>query len=91
MSLSDTAEYWWDIKKPNNKRVFVHVKGLTCGHFHVIESNEYNEIDCHACKKLINQDAELKVCLEKNNGKIIINGKKKYTLDNYHIYEILNI
>ncbi len=31
------------------------------------------------------------ICLEKNNGKIIINGKKKYTLDNYHIYEILNI
>lgn len=83
MSLPDTAEYWWDVKRPINKRVFVHAKGIICGHFHVIESNEYDEIDCHACRKVIEQDSELKTRLVQNNGKRYLNHRKKkgFTLE----------
>jgi ribosomal protein S27E len=77
MSLSDTAEYWQDVKKPSNKYVFTHIKGKDCGHFHVSESNELNEIDCHACKKIIEADQELKDQLKQNNGKRYLNHRKK--------------
>jgi len=77
MSLPDGAEYWNDVKKPSNKHIFTHVKGLDCGHFHVTESNELNEIDCHACKKLIENDLELKSRLEKNNGKRYDNHRRR--------------
>lgn len=71
MALSDTAEYWWDVKGnkgyfPN--RNFTHIKGADCGHYHVHESNELDEIDCHACKRLIEGDENLKELLLKNNG-----------------------
>lgn len=69
MSLPDAAEYWQDVKKQNNKHVFTHIKGKECGHFHVTESNELNEIDCYACKKIIESDNKLKLELERNNGK----------------------
>lgn len=77
MSLSDTAEYWQDVKKGSNKYVFTHIKGKDCGHFHVAESKELNEIDCHACKKIIENDAELKSQLENNNGLRYKNHRKK--------------
>lgn len=77
MSLPDTAEYWWDVKKHFDKHVFTHIKGKDCGHFHVIESDELDEIDCHACKKIIENDKELKLRLEKNNGKRYNNHRKK--------------
>ena len=69
MSLPGTAEYWQDIKAPSNKRIFTHVKGKDCGHFHVCESTELSEIDCFACKKIIENNETLKSQLEKNNGK----------------------
>jgi hypothetical protein len=79
MSLPDTVEYWWDVKKhfSNPKRVFTHAPGLECGHFHVSESKELDEIDCHACKKLIEQDPILKQRLEQNNGKRYLQHRRK--------------
>ena len=68
MSLPDTAEYWRDVKTVTNKHVFMHIKGKDCGHFHVAESKELDEIDCYACKKIIESDYELKSQLENNNG-----------------------
>ena len=69
MALTDTAEYWQDVKRPSNKRVFVHIKGADCGHYHVAESDELNSIDCFACLKLVKADEILKNRLEQNNGK----------------------
>ena len=69
MSLTDTAEYWIDVKRPSTKRVFIHIKGVDCGHYHVAESNELHDIDCFTCKKIIKSDLELKNNLEQNNGK----------------------
>lgn len=77
MSLPDTAEYWWDVKKHINKHVFTHIKNQDCGHFHVIESNELDEIDCHACKKIIETNQELKLQLANNNGARYKNHRKK--------------
>jgi len=77
MSLPDTAEYWWDVKKHFEKKVFTHAPGLMCGHFHVTESKELQDIDCYACKKLIEQDVELKTKLEQNNGARYLTHRKK--------------
>ena len=77
MSLPDTAEYWQDVKRGSNKHIFTHIKGKDCGHFHVAESKELDEIDCHSCKKIIESDKELKSKLEKNNGKRYNGHKKK--------------
>ncbi len=53
--MTDTAEYWNDVKARTrrSKRVFTHVQGLECGHYHVQESVHANDIDCYACIKLI--------------------------------------
>lgn len=77
MSLSDTSEYWQDVKKRIDKHVFTHIKNKDCGHFHVVESNELKDIDCYACKKIIENDAELKSQLEKNNGKRYLDHRNK--------------
>jgi len=53
VSLPDGAEYWWREPQTHSKRVFVHARGLECGHFHVVESKYTDDIDCHACKKII--------------------------------------
>jgi len=69
MALADTAEYWQDVKDRPIKHIFTHVKGKDCGHYHVIESDELDLIDCFACKKIIESDNDLKTQLETNNGK----------------------
>lgn len=69
MSLSDTAEYWQDVKKyRENKKVFIHIKNIDCGHYHVIESKNLEDIDCYACKKIIENDPILKEKLEKTRN-----------------------
>ena len=82
MSLPDTAEYWWDVKKPRDTKVFIHAPGLECGHKHHVESKELREIDCYACKELLEKDLELKARLEQNNGRRYLQHRKKkgYTL-----------
>lgn len=50
--MTDTAEYWNDIKASFNnipKHKFTHAKGFDCGHFHVYESKNIDQIDCYAC------------------------------------------
>ena len=69
MALSDTAEYWQDVKRRDYKYVFTHIKGKECGHYRIAESDELNDIDCFACKKIIENDNDLKTRLENNNGK----------------------
>ncbi len=77
MALPDTAEYWNDVKRQSNKKVFTHAKGLECGHYHVSESDELQYIDCYTCKKIIESNHELKTKLERNNGKSYRKWEKK--------------
>jgi len=85
MSLSDTAEYWHDVKKPFYKFTFTHIKGIDCGHSHRCESDELNDINCHACKNILENDQELKLKLESNNGKRYRKhrNKKGFNLNSY--------
>lgn len=55
MSLSDTAEYWNDVKSSFGrfKPIYTHAKNCQCGHYHVAETKMYREVDCNACKKVI--------------------------------------
>ena len=83
MALTDTKEYWDDVKSSFNKRIFTHIKGIDCGHYHVAHSDELQDIDCFACKKIIDNDDALKQKLLNNNGKAHQKyaNKKGYKLD----------
>lgn len=60
MTMSDTAEYWWDVKKRVSRTpAFTHIKGYNCGHFHVHETKNIKHVDCHACIKMIKSNPEL--------------------------------
>lgn len=67
MSLPDTAEYWWDVKRKSSRMPFVHIKGFDCGHFHVTESKKLKEVDCYACKKEIENNPVLQQRLKEEN------------------------
>ena len=77
MCLSDTAEYWWDIKNKQYKHTFTHIKGIDCGHYHVYETEVLDNIDCYACKKLISDDLELKERLRIINDEFLLKEEKK--------------
>ena len=68
MALSDTAEYWFDVKsrRAYNGPKFIHLKGMECGHYHVAESNKLIDVDCHVCVRKINETPELKQRLEQS-------------------------
>ena len=42
------------------KKVFIHLKDFNCGHYHVQASVQFSHIDCYACLKHIEDNAELK-------------------------------
>jgi hypothetical protein len=63
MSLSDTAEYWQDVKAYRvQKPVFTHKSGLDCGHFHKHETKKNKKVTCYACIKLLGTEPKCKVC-----------------------------
>lgn len=85
MSLSDTAEYWWDIKNKPYKHTFTHIKGVDCGHYHVCETKLMDSIDCYACLELIKNDPQIKELVETANANELLqrknneeNKKKQY-------------
>ena len=66
MSLSDTAEYWWDVKSyhPYMGRHFIHIPNSICGHINKqtgnTDTSEYlNDINCFACLDLIKQNGNI--------------------------------
>lgn len=65
MSMSDTAEYWWDKnRKLYTGRDFIHIKNSPCGHINKVtgntEQSEYlSDINCFACLKLIEQNGNI--------------------------------
>ena len=69
MGLTDSAEYWRDVKNKPIHHVFTCGKGIECGKSHKIESDELDKVDCRFCKRIIKNDDALKREFEKNNGK----------------------
>ena len=57
MSLTDTAEYWWDVKthRTYTGREFYHIPNADCGHRHFHEAKRIGDVNCFACLKLIEQ------------------------------------
>lgn len=61
MSLPDSAEYWWDVKasKPYRGIVqFYHIPNAECGHHHYNDAQKIDDVNCHACLKLIKEGYE---------------------------------
>jgi len=67
MSMSDTAEYWWDVKNrvPRIPSIpMIHIPKSTCGHISKMTgntaiSNYLNDISCYACLKMIKQNGNI--------------------------------
>jgi hypothetical protein len=57
MSLSDTAEYWWDVKSnyPYTGTEFYCIEGVECGYRHHNYSKYLREINCKGCKKVLEE------------------------------------
>lgn len=55
MCLSDTAEYWSDVKnrKPYNGPDYYHIPNYDCGHKHYFEAKFIDEVNCSECKKAL--------------------------------------
>lgn len=88
MSMSDTAEYWEDVKRnyPYTGTQFTHIPNSPCGHINVYSGNtntsEYlNDINCYACLKLIKQNGNiygLKEGISKRQQSIIDKEKHRF-------------
>ena len=56
MCLTDTAEYWWDIKGHNrNFKEFYCLPDVECGFTHHNIAEFIEQVNCRGCKKLINE------------------------------------
>ncbi len=53
MSLSDTAEYWWDVKRPYMGPEYYHIPGFECGRKHWNEAKYIHQVNCTECKEAI--------------------------------------
>ena len=55
MALTDTAEYWQDVKKnyPYVGPNFHHIPNADCGHRHLFEAKRLGNVNCYACLELI--------------------------------------
>lgn len=55
MALTDTSEYWNDIKRNNSYtgRDFYHIPNANCGHKHKYEAKKLGDVNCFECLKLI--------------------------------------
>ena len=88
MALSDTAEYWLDVKShhPYMGRHFIHIPRSTCGHINHhtgnVDTSEYlNDINCFACLDLIKQNGNiynLKEVISKRQQREIDREKHKF-------------
>lgn len=55
MCMSDTAEYWFDVKnrRPYNGPDYYHIPGFECGHRHLYEAKYVSDVNCKQCKAAI--------------------------------------
>lgn len=60
MALSDTAEYWQDVKKnyPYCGPDYLHIPNANCGHTHYHLATHIGDVNCNGCLKLIKEGLE---------------------------------
>ena len=56
MAMTDTAEYWHDVKAHRPQNDFYHAKGLDCNHRHHVETEYLADVTCHACLRILKDD-----------------------------------
>jgi hypothetical protein len=51
MALTDTREYWDDVKKKRRFKGpdYYHIPGLDCGHYHYFKASCLAEVNCSGC------------------------------------------
>lgn len=54
--MTDTAEYWQDVKTHREPNSFYHAKGVNCGHKHNIDTIYRDDVTCYACLNIIEID-----------------------------------
>ena len=61
MTLSDTTEYWKDIKNNFNRFYvsYIHLKGKECNYFHKCEDDNIGNVTCPACIKLFTDEEKI--------------------------------
>ena len=77
MSLTDTAEYWQDVKRnyPYVGPQFYHIPNADCGHRHLNEAKKLGDVNCRSCLKLIKDGYDHK--LEDGKTDFKSKGQKK--------------
>lgn len=61
MALSDTAEYWQDVKSSRGPYIgpdYYHIPGAECGRKHWHEAKAIDDVNCSDCLKLIKSGYE---------------------------------
>jgi ssDNA-binding Zn-finger/Zn-ribbon topoisomerase 1 len=62
MSLSDTAEYWQDVKSYRpinfNRKQYYHIPNAECGRKHWNEAKALGDVNCKDCLDLLEQGYE---------------------------------
>ncbi len=58
MSMSDTAEYWWDVKSSRGFHTYTgpeyyHIPGVECGRKHWNTARRIDDVNCDKCLALI--------------------------------------
>jgi len=63
MALTDTAEYWWGVKRnyPYVGPNYYHIPGAECGHRHLFEAKRLGDVNCYSCLKLIKEGYDHKL------------------------------
>lgn len=63
MCLSDTAEYWQDVKRnyPYTGPNYFHIPNAECGHRHYHLAKRLGDVNCKACLKLIKEGYDHKL------------------------------
>lgn len=57
--MSDTAEYWADVKRPRPiVPDYYHIPNYDCGHKHYYEAEFIDDVNCGACKKALKEGIE---------------------------------
>lgn len=57
--MTDTADYWNDIKRRGSNFTPTHIKGFECGIYQINTTSNLYHVDCHACNEYINTSSEL--------------------------------
>jgi hypothetical protein len=85
MALTDTAEYWNDLKEQRNRIhfSFTHLKRKDCGYYHKYETEKVGDVDCYACIKLFTDEERVKY--KKVQRKREMNRQKKIRKKNNRI------